>query len=181
MVLDGGFVRLTSHEARFSPEDEAAWDEISALLGGDARFQPPRVRDIAKAIIRPERKVRRLLKLASRMGRADEVAQDHFFQRIAVREMMKIIMDMDIHAGSDGFTAASFRDRLGNGRKVAIQILEYFDRQGVTVRHGDLRRANRRRAHLFDPLAKGTGDTNEDEPVSMERWDGKSGRGNNVT
>ena len=30
------------------------------------------------------------------------------------------------------FTAAQFRDRLDNGRKVAIQILEFFDRHGVT-------------------------------------------------
>ena len=30
---------------------------------------------------------------------------------------------------------------LGNGRKVAILILELFDRHGITVRRGDLRRA----------------------------------------
>ena len=38
------------------------------------------------------------------------------------------------------FTAAQFRDRLDNGRKVAIQILEFFDRHGITLRRGDLRR-----------------------------------------
>jgi selenocysteine-specific elongation factor len=36
-------------------------------------------------------------------------------------------------------TAAAFRDKIGSGRKVAIQILEFFDRAGVTVRHGDAR------------------------------------------
>ena len=42
-----------------------------------------------------------------------------------------------------------FRDRLDNGRKVAIQILEFFDRHGVTLRRGDLRRVNPRRLDLF--------------------------------
>ena len=36
-------------------------------------------------------------------------------------------------------TAAAFRDRLDNGRKVAIQVLEFFDRAGLTVRGGDAR------------------------------------------
>ena len=42
-----------------------------------------------------------------------------------------------------------FRDRLDNGRKVAIQILEFFDRHGVTLRRGDLRRMNTQRLDLF--------------------------------
>jgi selenocysteine-specific elongation factor len=46
-------------------------------------------------------------------------------------------------------TAAAFRDRLDNGRKVAIQILEFFDKAGVTVRSGDLRRVRADRVGLF--------------------------------
>ena len=52
-------------------------------------------------------------------------------------------------ADKGGFTAAQLRDRLDNGRKVAIQILEFFDRHGVTLRRGDLRRVNRHRLDLF--------------------------------
>ncbi|EHH9176782.1 hypothetical protein J8477_003826, partial [Salmonella enterica] len=33
--------------------------------------------------------------------------------------------------------AADFRDRLNVGRKLAIQILEYFDRIGFTRRRGN--------------------------------------------
>ncbi|MBS0562299.1 MAG: SelB C-terminal domain-containing protein, partial [Proteobacteria bacterium] len=46
-------------------------------------------------------------------------------------------------------TAAAFRDRLDNGRKVAIQILEFFDRSGVTVRMGEDRRVRADRLGLF--------------------------------
>ena len=46
-------------------------------------------------------------------------------------------------------TAATFRDRLDNGRKVAIQVLEFFDRVGLTVRKGDTRTVRRDRLSMF--------------------------------
>ena len=88
LALDGAFVRLANHTARLAPGDEKAWAEIEPMLAGEVRFRPPRVRDIADATGRPEREVRRLLKLAGRMGWADEIAHDHFFLRPTVREMV---------------------------------------------------------------------------------------------
>ncbi|HEY4041921.1 MAG TPA: SelB C-terminal domain-containing protein, partial [Rhodopila sp.] len=53
-------------------------------------------------------------------------------------------------ADADGLlTAAAFRDRLNNGRKVAILILEFFDKAGVTIRFGDVRRVRLDRIGLF--------------------------------
>jgi selenocysteine-specific elongation factor len=37
-------------------------------------------------------------------------------------------------------TPATFRDLFGTSRKYAIPLLEYLDREGVTVRVGDTRR-----------------------------------------
>jgi selenocysteine-specific elongation factor len=37
-------------------------------------------------------------------------------------------------------TAASFRDLIGSSRKYTIPLLEYFDRDGLTIRIGDIRR-----------------------------------------
>ena len=149
LVLDGAFVRLASHTVRHAPGDEAAWAVIVPLLGGAERFRPPRVRDIAGLTGRVERDVRRLLKLAGRLGWADEVAPDHFFLRPTVREMIGILIEEAGRSHGGELTAAQFRDRLDNGRKVAIQILEFFDRHGVTLRKGDLRRPNRHRLDLF--------------------------------
>ena len=146
VALDGAFVRLALHVARLSPADDAAWPAIETLLGGTERFRPPRVRDIAGTTGRPEREVRRLLKLASRLGWADEIAPDHFFLRATMREMIGILVEL---APKGDITAAQFRDRVDNGRKVAIQILEFLDRHGVTVRTGDLRRLNGHRLDLF--------------------------------
>ena len=149
LVLDASFVRLATHTVRLTSKDEAAWSEISPLLSGAERFRPPRVRDIVASTGRSEGEVRRLLKLAGRMGWTDEVAHDHFFLRTTVHEMVTIIDTIAAHSDGGTFTAAEFRDRLANGRKVAIQILDFFDRHGVTLRRGDLRRINKHRLDLF--------------------------------
>ena len=177
IALDGAWVRLAGHEVRLTPEDETLWRRIAPLIGGDERFRPPRVRDLACSLDVREPDVRRLLKLVGRMGKVDEVAHDHFFLRATVAEMVEIIVDCAGAAPDGQFTAAQFRDRVDNGRKVAIQILEFFDRHGVTLRRGDLRRINKHRLDLFrrpseaEPFAVGR----ESSPVG--RPDFKSGRG----
>jgi selenocysteine-specific elongation factor len=174
IVLDGAFVRLASHVVRLGSDDNATWDMIAPLLGSAERFRPPRVRDIAAATGRTERDVRRLLKLAARMGWADEVAHDHFFLRQTVREMTSIAAHVAAHAEGGEFTAAQFRDRLANGRKVAIQILEFFDRHGVTLHRGDMRRINRHRLDLFGAPVLSSSDATGGESSLVGRSDFKS-------
>jgi selenocysteine-specific elongation factor len=151
-ALDGAWVHLPGHEVRLTPQDERLWAAVSPLLAGAQRFRPPRVRDLAGMTGVAEGEVRRVLKLAGRMGRVDEVAHDHFFLRGTVAEMVEIANAI---AAGGQFTAASFRDRLANGRKVAIQILEFLDRHGVTMRLGDLRRINKHRLDLFSRSLSG--------------------------
>ncbi|HEV7777858.1 MAG TPA: selenocysteine-specific translation elongation factor [Luteibacter sp.] len=149
VLRDGSFVRLASHSLQLTPEREAAWKRIAPLLGGEVHFCPPRVRDIAGALARPEKDIRDLLKFAARLGLVDEVAHDHFFLRATMHEMVMIAADLAAQAADGRFTAAQFRDRLGGGRKVAIQILEFFDRQGVTLNRGSLRSVQPRYVDLF--------------------------------
>ena len=149
VALDGAWVRLPGHEVRLSQADEAVWKKVAHYIGGEARFRPPRVRDIAGYTGIAEPEVRRIFKLIGRMGKVDEVAHDHFFLRGAVAEIVQIMISVAAEAPEGFFTAAQLRDRLDNGRKVAIQILEFFDRHGVTIRRGDLRRVNKHRLDLF--------------------------------
>ena len=61
-------------------------------------------------------------------------------------------LDM-VNFGAMDTVPAQFRDRLDNGRKVAIQILEFFDRQGVTLNRGTLRKVQARYLDLFAPVS----------------------------
>ncbi len=165
LVLDGAFVRLPSHEVRLTPEDKADWELIAPLLGGAQRFRPPRVRDLAATTGRAEKDLRRTLKRAGRVGWADEVAHDHFFLRSTMSEMTAIVADLSAATKDGSFSAAQFRDQVDNGRKVAIQILDFFDRHGVTLRRGDERRINPHRLDLFSARQSGDGPGGESPPV----------------
>jgi len=145
VAIDGGFVRLPGHSLKLGARDEALWKKMSAELTRE-RFRPPRVRDFAQAYGEPEPNVRKVLRQLARLGRVVEVAPDQFFLRPVVAEMIAIAHEL----GPD-FTAAQFRDRLDNGRKVAIQILEFFDRHGITLRRGDLRRTVPTKLQQYGP------------------------------
>ncbi len=178
-ALDGAWVRLPKHEVRLAPEDEKIWARVSPLIGGAERFRPPRVRDLSGALGVNEANIRRVLKLQSRIGKVDEVAHDHFFLRATVAEMAGILVDIGRSAPKGEFSAAQFRDHVDNGRKVAIQILEFFDRHGVTLRRGDLRRTNKHRLNLFSRAEESeiAGKVSGRESSLVGRPDFKSGRG----
>ncbi len=181
VALDGAWVKLPSHEVRLTPRDEALWQKVRPMIGEGERFRPPRVRDIAGLVGVSDADVRRLFKLLGRMGRLDEVAPDHFFLRQTVAEIVDICSDLSAAGEAGQFSAAQLRDRLDNGRKVAIQILEFLDRHGVTLRRGDLRRINKHRLDLFRQPATAAADPpglvsgRASSPVG--RPDFKSGKG----
>ena len=178
LVLDRTWVRRPGHEVRFSAEEERIWALIRPRLAGEP-YRPPRVRDIANAMGIDEGFVRRLMRMAARRGDVEEIAHDHFFLRGVVERMADIAIDVAAHAAEGKFTAADFRDRLDNGRKVAIQILEFFDRHGFTIRRQDLRRINPARIELFAPRAvqAAAQPDNGGVPLPVGRPDFKSGWG----
>jgi selenocysteine-specific elongation factor len=45
-----------------------------------------------------------------------------------------------LFAQADRFTTAEFRDAAGVSRKYVIPLLDHFDRERLTVRHGSVRR-----------------------------------------
>ena len=142
LVRRGAFLALPAHKAELARDERVRWEGIKPLLM-DKPFEPPRVRDIARATGIAEAEVRSVLKKVARIGEVTLVAHDHFFLTDAVRQLADIAGEV---ARSDGAArAAPFRDRIGGGRKVAIQILEFFDRVGYTRRVRDdhlLRRDN---------------------------------------
>ena len=146
--VDGPWLRLPGHVLKLTAADERLWSRIKPMLQCE-RFQPPRVRDYAQALSVREEDVRQMLRRLAKMGQVIQVAPDHFFLRSTVVEMIAIADRLAAGSADETVTASAFRDKIGSGRKVAIQILEFFDRAGVTVRHGDTRKVSRDKLERF--------------------------------
>ena len=94
--------------------------------------------------------VRRVCKTYGRAGELVEIGRDRFFLSVTVDDMLAVVRSLSENGGL--FRASAFRDRLGNGRKVAIEILEFFDRRGLTLRDGEWRRAAEPRRPVAEHL-----------------------------
>jgi selenocysteine-specific elongation factor len=140
VVAQGGLVRLASHSSSLGASDQRLWERIETTIGGEHRYRPPQVRELAEATGQPIATVRKLLKTMARIGTVVEVASDRFFLRAALIELGQMAAELAGKSETRTFSAAEFRDRAGSGRNVGIQVLEHFDRRGLTLRQGDVRR-----------------------------------------
>jgi selenocysteine-specific elongation factor len=128
------WLHLPTHRASVSAADRDLFHVLKPLLEA-APYNPPRVRDVFKASGTPEETVRQLWKRLARAGELYPVAHDHYFTAAAVADLAAIVAELSNAHGAA--RAADFRDRIGGGRKVAIHILEFFDRIGYTRRVRD--------------------------------------------
>ena len=85
----------------------------------------------------------------ARIGTLVEVEKDRFFLTAALVDFGELAHDIARTSPGHAFTAAAFRDRAGCGRAIAIQVLEYFDRRGITGRRGDKRIVAKKPSTVF--------------------------------
>ena len=128
------WLHLPEHRVQLAAADRDLWQTLKPLLDA-APYGPPRVRDVAKATGIAEDTVRALFKRVARFGEAYPVAHDHYFTAKAVADLARRVAALNARDGHA--RAAPLRDEIGGGRKVAIHILEFFDRIGYTRRVRD--------------------------------------------
>ncbi|MDB6141376.1 MAG: selB [Pseudomonas sp.] len=137
IATSGPWLHLPDHQVRLSEDDETLWQQLQPLFE-QAGFDPPWVRDLASTTQHDEAAVRLLLRKLARLGQVHQVVRDLFYTDTAVQRLAAMLVRM-VETNPD-IQAATFRDTVGIGRKRSIQILEFFDRIGLTRRFGDQRR-----------------------------------------
>ncbi len=131
VAAQGRFVALPGHKVEFSAAEQVIWEKVMPQLM-EQPFQPPRVRPLAQALGIDEPEMRRLMGKSAKLGHTYRVAHDHYFLASAVRQLAAHVAALCEEQGIA--KAAPFRDRIDTGRKLAIQILEFFDTIGYTRR-----------------------------------------------
>jgi selenocysteine-specific elongation factor len=138
ILRQGPIWRLPDHQPRLTRADERLWERVYALLAVDD-LRPPRVREIAAALRLEPEVVERFLTRVERLGHVARVASNRFFLPETLASLAEIARELADGSPDGTFTAATFKDRSGVGRNVAIEILEFLDKMGVTRRLGDAR------------------------------------------
>lgn len=126
-----GWLHLPEHKAGFSDEQQAIWQRVAGLFADE----PWWVRDLAREANVEESLMRAVLRQAAQQGMITAIVKDRYYRNDRIVAFANMIRELDLKRGST--CAADFRDTLNVGRKLAIQILEYFDRIGFTRRRGN--------------------------------------------
>ena len=77
------------------------------------------------------------------------VADNRYYLTDTLRRLGQVAEGLCRKSPEENFDARAFRDASGIGRNVSIQVLEFFDKAGLTRREGDVRRINRPSAEIF--------------------------------
>jgi selenocysteine-specific elongation factor len=126
-----------------SDEQAALAAQIEARLAAEP-MAPPTLSRLEEELGRPARELTQILDVLTRRGEAVRLDKELWFVVSAVDESRRRLLDM---LATDGeVTIAGFRDAVGCGRRNAQALLEFFDREGLTLRRGDVRVARRRRS-----------------------------------
>jgi selenocysteine-specific elongation factor len=132
ITSSGPWLHRPEHQVRLSNEDEALWQQLQPHFDA-AGFDPPWVRELGH----DEATVRLLLRKMARLGLLHQVVRDLFYTDAMIRRLAAMLLQLA--EDNPVIQVSAFRDAVGLGRKRSIQILEYFDRLGLTRRFGDRR------------------------------------------
>lgn len=146
LAARGAFHFLPAHLAKLSSKDELIAQKI-ALAIQRAGYEGAWVRNLAHEVSEAEPIMRTSLLRLAQMGLMHQVVKDLYYDTATMRKLAAIARKL-ANENDSVVTAAMFRDATALGRKRAIQILEYFDKQGLLRRVGDLHKL-RAESELF--------------------------------
>ena len=131
--VQDGLVAARSFRPRVAGGDAVVADMIGRLEA--AGLEPPSVAELAEQTGRPD--VAAVLRLAAAAGAVEPVERERYYARTALQDFVRAVQA----AGEAGdISVGRLREALGLSRKFLIPLLEWADRQGITVRNGDTRR-----------------------------------------
>ena len=134
----GAVVAVPGRGSAVSPLDQEDMARISELLSS-MELTPPSDTQLKEELQLDEKRLQQLLGYMRRSGNVVKVCTgQHYWTDSLVSLQVRIISSLS--AGAE-LSASEFKDIAGGiSRKYAIPLLEYFDREKVTQRIGNLRK-----------------------------------------
>ena len=137
IAKEENLLRLTGHRVQLGGQEKTLMDKIKKILG-EQPLAPPDLKEIEKQAGVPRNRLNEVIRLLEREGSVVRVTTDMYFLASSITQLKQTLKKYLSEKGE--MSAASFRDLIGSSRKYTIPLLEYFDRDGLTIRIGDIRR-----------------------------------------
>lgn len=138
----GARLALADFKPTLPGPDQALWRRVRPQLASSAAA--PVVHELAESLDLETAALRRFLQRAESLGLVARVSENRFLSVDHVRDLAAAAEALAMDSPDRRFTVAAYRDRAGIGRNLAIEVLEYFDRTGLTERLDTVRRLRNR-------------------------------------
>lgn len=142
LVSDKDIVRARKHGQELSAADEQLRDKIAQAYKKSALEAPTLDQALIEAGIPTSQRThaRKILQLLIDNGTLVRVQGEMFFHAHAIEHLKSLLDEFAAaHEPDRLIDVPGFKDLAGVSRKYAIPLLEYFDRERITVRAGDKR------------------------------------------
>jgi selenocysteine-specific elongation factor len=134
--ITGSLARLPAHVAAARPGDVQLWAQLEPLYVHWG-LNVPQLREVAARAGLAEAALRDFLKQRALTGQMARITPQRYLPRQALAALAAHAMALAGASPGGQFTIGAYRDRTAVGRNLAIEVLEYFDRAGITHRGPD--------------------------------------------
>lgn len=135
VVSVGEQVAIASDETKLSKRQLKQLEELVGAIRGLSA--PPNAKELAERLDCLPKEVESLARFAIHQGNLTQVAADLFFDPDALQKLVSKIVQ---RIGDSTATVSELRDATSLTRKHAVPLVEYCDRQAITIRTGNDRR-----------------------------------------
>ena len=129
-----GWIHLPDHRIEFDAKELPIWQQIQPLFA--ATTQALWVREVAQALSLDETFTRNLLYKAGKLGYLIPIVKDRFLLSEQIAAFADLIRAFIAEHGE--ISVNQLRDEIQYGRKLTVQLIEYFDRTGFLRRKGNV-------------------------------------------
>lgn len=130
-------VRLASFTPQLSARDSEVYSELEKRYR-DAGFTPPTIKESIAAFSLSTKEFKELSRLLREEGKLIYVEETLLFHSSALEKLTVLLKDYFRKEGE--ISVAIFKELTGTTRKHSIPLLVYLDSNGITERHGDVRK-----------------------------------------
>jgi selenocysteine-specific elongation factor len=142
IVQEGEGVRLSSHKVSLA-EDQAGVKKKIIDIYRDNQLQPPYFKEVVKTLNMDAGRAKDVLMLLVDEGTIVKIKEDLFFHVDPLMQLKEKLVDYLLN--HDEISTPQFKDMTAASRKYVIPLLEYFDKNNITIRVGDTRKLRQKK------------------------------------
>ncbi|MFP4071194.1 MAG: SelB C-terminal domain-containing protein, partial [Desulfovibrionales bacterium] len=140
LVSEGEVLRLPEHKVSLASDQETLKKAIldAYTKGG---LTPPNLKDVLEPLKVTFKEATPVFRMLQEQGELVKIKEDMYFSRQAIDRLKELVVRFyDDH---DDLSPVAFKELTGLSRKYAIPLLEWMDKEKITMRVGDVRKLRR--------------------------------------